>query len=232
MYASNPGSIYRAAAYRDGEQEEDEIAAAGAGAAPGARASRRAAFLPLPIPGGLLLSPPPAGCFFKSKARPHHRKTPIIMSAQIANMPLHTPGSVCPLASQDKELISPEPFDAVWELGPKLGSGAFASVHKCFEKVRVAMGSSNCGGIGPNPPMDRSLSVLANHIHTHPPFPRRPIHRPPGHESVGGRQGLRHQDGRSHGPGAHPFQRAGRGTCHRRQRSSSVFLSKWARDGR
>jgi hypothetical protein len=32
-------------------------------------------------------------------------------------------------------LVSPQPFEAAWEMGPKLGHGAFATVHKCVEKV-------------------------------------------------------------------------------------------------
>ena len=36
---------------------------------------------------------------------------------------------------QEGALLSAEPFEAVWEIGPKLGSGAFATVHKCVEKV-------------------------------------------------------------------------------------------------
>ena len=41
--------------------------------------------------------------------------------------------------AQEGALLSTEPFDAVWEIGPKLGSGAFATVHKCIEKVYICI---------------------------------------------------------------------------------------------
>lgn len=90
---------------------------------------------PFPLlPAGRLLSPAPAGCFFKSKAS-GGRVGPIHFHT---NHPPIGEISVRPdllYYVQEGALLSAEPFEAVWEIGPKLGSGAFATVHKCIEKV-------------------------------------------------------------------------------------------------
>lgn len=66
-----------------------------------------------------LLRPTPADCFFfKNKSSSQDSGTPT------------TPTSTSNI------VINPAPFESVYELGPQLGTGAFATVYKCTQKKK------------------------------------------------------------------------------------------------
>lgn len=74
---------------------------------------------PRPSLLNLLLRPMPADCFFfKNKSSNQDTGTPT------------TPTSTANV------VINPAPFESVYELGPQLGTGAFATVYKCTQKTK------------------------------------------------------------------------------------------------
>jgi hypothetical protein len=65
----------------------------------------------------LLLRPTPADCFFFKNISSNQNSGTSTNPTSTANL-----------------VINPAPFESIYELGPKLGTGAFATVYKCRQK--------------------------------------------------------------------------------------------------